>query len=534
MCDDRDKKIQSIEDGKTFIGVELGSTRIKAVLIGEDHLPLATGCREWENQLINGIWTYSFDEIIEGLQGCFASLSAEVQKKYGVALKTAGAMGISAMMHGYLAFGGDSKPLVPFRTWRNTTTGEAAKKLTELFNCNIPQRWSIAHLYQAILDAEAHVPEITQLTTLAAYIHRKLTGRKVIGIGDASGMFPTDPETGTYNAGMVEQFDSLVAEKHYPWKLENILPEVLSAGESAGTLTEEGARLLDPTGMLKAGIPFCPPEGDAGTGMVATNSVKACTGNVSAGTSVFAMVVLEKPLSGVYPEIDLVSTPAGRAVAMVHCNNCTGDIDAWMRLFGEFAEAAGVEMNKDSLYKLMYNKALDGESDCGGLLSYNYYSGEPVTGFTEGRPLFMRKPDSRFTLANFMRAQLFAALSSLRVGLNILVDREDVKIDSITGHGGFFRTGFVGQYLMASSLNTPVTVMDMAGEGGPWGMAILAAYMKMKEERETLESYLESKVFLNSISTAVAPDVKDVEGFGRFFKEYTKALEVEKTAVTCF
>jgi len=534
MSDEKEKTKRAIEKGETYLGIELGSTRIKAVLIDAEHVPIATGCMEWENQLINGTWTYGFEEIEEGLRSCYASLASDVLGKYGVELTTVGAIGISAMMHGYMAFGKNGELLVPFRTWRNTTTGEAAKKLTELFNYNIPQRWSIAHLYQAILNMETHVPNITYLTTLAGYIHWRLTGRKVIGIGDASGMFPIDPEKCIYDPRMVAQFDSLIVEKHYPWKFEDIMPEVLMAGEKAGKLTEAGAQLLDPTGKLKQGIPFCPPEGDAGTGMVATDSVRLRTGNVSAGTSVFATIVLEKQMSRVYPEIDLVATPSGSMVAMVHCNNCTGDIDAWVKLFGEFAKSAGLKMGKDELYELMYNKALEGESNCGGLLSYNYYSGEPVTGFDEGRPLFIRKPDSKLSLANFMRTHLFAALVSLRMGLNILFERENVKVDSITGHGGFFKTSYVGQYMMAVALDTPVMVMDTAGEGGPWGMAVLAAYMRMRKEQETLEEYLESRVFNKSTSTIVSPDEKDVAGFECFLRDYSGCMQTEKTAVSCF
>lgn len=531
---DEEKSIRAIEKGETSLGIELGSTRIKAVLIDSEHQPIAKGYVEWENRFINGIWTYSIDEVIKGLQGCYADLLSDVREKYGVELITVGSIGISAMMHGYMAFGKSGELLVPFRTWRNTTTGEAAKKLTELFGYNIPQRWSIAHLYQAILNRETSVPEITYLTTLAGFIHWKLTGRKVTGVGDASGMFPIDPDNGGYDVRMAAQFDSLIAENHYPWRLEGIMPKVLPAGENAGTLSEEGAKLLDPTGKLRPGIPFCPPEGDAGTGMVATNSVKIRTGNISAGTSIFAMIVLDRQMSRVYPEIDLVTTPSGKMVAMVHCNNCTGDIDAWIKLFGEFADTAGTKVEKDRLYKLLYGKALEGESDCGGLLSYNYYSGEPVTGFDKGRPLFIRKPDSRFTLANFMRANLYAALASLRLGLDNLFEKENVKVDCITGHGGFFKTRNIGQHMMAAAINKPVTVMDTAGEGGPWGMAVLAAYMRMRKERETLENYLDNRVFCKSTSTTVSPDRKDAEGFERFLREYKEGLPIERAAGSFF
>lgn len=531
---DEEKIVLAIQNGETSLGIEFGSTRIKAVLIDSEHLPIAKGYVEWENQFINGNWTYGIDEIIKGLQCCYANLASDVREKYGVELTTVGSIGISAMMHGYMAFGKSGELLVPFRTWRNTTTGEAAENLTELFGYNIPQRWSIAHLYQAILNKETSVPNITYLTTLAGFIHWKLTGQKVLGVGDASGMFPIDPDNGEYDARMVAQFDSLIAEKHYSWRLDGIMPKVLPAGKNAGTLNEEGAKLLDPTGKLRPGIPFCPPEGDAGTGMVATNSVKIRTGNISAGTSIFAMIVLERQMSRVYPEIDLVATPSGKMVAMVHCNNCTGDIDAWVRLFGEFADTAGTKMEKDRLYELLYNKALEGDSDCGGLLSYNYYSGEPVTGFDKGRPLFIRKPDSRLTLANFMRTNLYAALASLRLGLDNLFESESVKVDCITGHGGFFKTGYVGQHMMAAAINKPVTVMDTAGEGGPWGMAVLAAYMRMREEKETLESYLENRVFHQDTSTTVSPDNKDVEGFERFLRAYKEGLPIEKAAVSFF
>lgn len=534
MSDEKEKRIREIEEGKTCLGIELGSTRIKAVLINPEHLTIATGWTEWENKLINGNWTYGIDEIISGIQNCYARLKADVMEKYGTELTSVGAIGISAMMHGYMAFGKTGELLVPFRTWRNTTTGEAAKSLTELFGYNIPQRWSIAHLYQAILNMEAHVPHITYLTTLAGYIHWKLTGRKVIGVGDASGMFPIDPDAGNYDERMAEQFDSLISEKHYPWKFKDIMPEVLSAGENAGTLTEEGAKLLDPSGKLKPGIPFCPPEGDAGTGMVATNSVKIRTGNVSAGTSIFAMIVLDSPMSRVYPEIDVVATPSGKNVAMVHCNNCTGDIDAWVKLFGEFAETAGAKMSKDALYGLLYSKALEGESDCGGLLAYNYYSGEPVTGFDEGRPLLIRKPNAKLTLANFMRTNLFSSLASLRLGLDILFERENVQVDCITGHGGFFKTKYVGQNMMAAAINKPVTVMETAGEGGPWGMAVLSAFMLMRNAKETLEGYLERTVFNKSVSETVSPNAKDVAGFEKFLREYKDGMPIEKAAVTCF
>lgn len=472
----------AISEGHTSLGIEFGSTRIKAVLIGEDHAVLASGNHDWENRFVDGIWTYQLEDIVSGLQDCYKNLVKDVKEKYDVTLTKTGAFGISGMMHGYMAFDEEGKLLAPFRTWRNTMTEEAAGKLTELFQYNIPQRWSIAHLYQTILNGDAHVAEINYLTTLAGYIHWKLTGKKVLGVGEASGMFPIDIATSKFNREMVEKFDAAVAEKNYGWKLAEILPEVLVAGEDAGVLTEEGALLIDPTGTLEAGVRMCPPEGDAGTGMVATNSIEQCTGNVSAGTSVFAMIVLEKELSRVYPEIDLVTTPDGSLVAMVHCNNCTSDLNAWVNLFKEFTESFGMKVDMNELYGTLYRKALEGDDDCGGLLAYNYFSGEHITGFEAGRPLFVRTPDSRFNLANFMRVHLFTSLGAIKVGMNIL-KQEDVKINKILGHGGLFKTPEVGQKTLAAAMNAPVTVMETAGEGGAWGIAVLAAYMKRKKKR---------------------------------------------------
>ena len=462
----------AILNGKTSLGIEFGSTRIKAVLVGEDNAPIASGSHEWENRYVDGVWTYTLEDIWTGLQDCYKNLTEDVKKQYGVALETVGAIGFSAMMHGYMAFDKDGELLVPFRTWRNTITGPASEELTKLFDFHIPQRWSIAHLYQAILNGEEHVKDVTFFTTLAGYIHWQLTGEKVLGVGEASGMFPIDIATRNWNERMVASFDELVAPKGYPWKLEEILPKVLLAGEKAGALTEKGAKLLDPTGTLKAGIPVCPPEGDAGTGMVATNSVKVRTGNVSAGTSVFGMVVLEKELQKVHDEIDLVTTPAGDLVAMVHCNNCTSDLNAWVGIFKEFAEAFGMEVDMNKLFGTLYNKALEGDADCGGLLAYNYFSGEHITGFEEGRPLFVRTPDSKFNLANFMRVNLFASLGVLKTGMDILLKEEGVKLDEILGHGGLFKTKGVGQGILAAALNTPVSVMETAGEGGAWGIAV--------------------------------------------------------------
>ena len=660
---------EAITAGNTSLGIEFGSTRIKAVLVGPDNGVLAIGSHEWENRLENGIWTYSLDDIWNGLQDCYKNLAEDVKTQYGETLTTIGSIGFSAMMHGYMAFDKDGELLVPFRTWRNTITEEAAAKLTEAFSYNIPQRWSIAHLYQAILNKEEHVANIAFFTTLAGFIHWKLTGEKVLGVGDASGMFPIDSTTGDYDAGMLATFDEMVAPLGYPWKITEILPKVLSAGEQAGVLTEEGAKLLDPSGNLKGGIPVCPPEGDAGTGMVATNSVAVRTGNVSAGTSVFAMIVLEKALEKVHTEIDLVTTPTGEAVAMVHCNNCTSDLNAWVNLFKEFAESFGIEvdMNKlfsvlynkalegdadcggllaynyfsgesitgfeegrplfartpdskftlanfmrvhlftalgalkngldillkeehvqivlekalekvhteidlvttptgeavamvhcnnctsdlnawvnlfkefaesfgievdmNKLFSVLYNKALEGDADCGGLLAYNYFSGESITGFEEGRPLFARTPDSKFTLANFMRVHLFTALGALKNGLDILLKEEHVQIDKIYGHGGLFKTPVVGQRIMAAAMDTPVSVMKTAGEGGAWGIAVLASYMKDKKDGQSLADYLNDEVFAGQEGVTEEPIASDVAGFDEFLKLYNAGLPIERAAV---
>lgn len=531
MSMDRNNIQKAIESGKTVLGIEFGSTRIKAVLIGEDHTPIASGSHDWENRYENGVWTYSLEDVWAGLQDSYRKLSSEVFENYNTPLKTIGAIGFSAMMHGYMAFDEDENLLVPFRTWRNTMTEQASKGLTELFHFNIPQRWSIAHLYQAILNAESHVKDISYLTTLAGYVHWKLTGQKVLGVGEASGMFPIDSQTNDYDARMIDLFNERIQAENLPWNLLGILPKVLTAGDAAGVLTEEGARLLDPTGQLPAGIPLCPPEGDAGTGMVATNSVAERTGNVSAGTSVFAMIVLEKALSKVYPEIDIVTTPTGKHVAMVHCNNCTSDLNAWVGLFREFTNMLGVEIGESRLFELLYQKALEGDADCGELLAYNYFSGEHITGFEEGRPLFVRKPESRFTLPNFMRVHLFSALGALKIGLDILFDQEHVKIDQVLGHGGFFKTKGVGQKVMAAAMNVPVSVMKTAGEGGAWGIALLAAYMLHKTESEPLEAYLSNKVFAGENGTTIAPDQRDIESFAVFMDRYKKGLVIERAAV---
>lgn len=524
---------EAIAAGKTALGIEFGSTRIKAVLIGEDHVPLASGSHEWENQFENGVWTYSLDAIWNGLQDCYRDLAADVKAKYDETITSIGSIGFSAMMHGYMAFDKNDELLVPFRTWRNTITEEAADKLTAELNFNIPQRWSISHLYQAILNKEDHVKDVTFFTTLAGYIHWKLTGEKILGVGDASGMFPIDSTTRDYDAKMVEKFDALVAPYNFPWKLEEILPKVLLAGDNAGTLTEEGAKLLDTTGNLKAGIPVCPPEGDAGTGMVATNSVAVRTGNVSAGTSVFAMIVLENALKKVHQAIDLVTTPTGDAVAMVHCNNCTSDLNAWVGLFREFAESFGIEVDMNKLFSVLYNKALEGDPDCGGLLAYNYFSGESITGFEEGRPLFARSSESNFNLANFMRVHLFTALGALKNGLDILLKEEDVKVDKIYGHGGLFKTPVVGQRIMAAAMDTPVSVMETAGEGGAWGIAVLAAYMNNKADGESLADYLNNKVFGGETGITENPVASDVKGFDDFLKTYNAGLPIERAAVEC-
>lgn len=519
-----------IEEGKAILGIEFGSTRIKAVLIGQNNEPVAQGSHDWENRLENGIWTYSEDDIWTGLQDCYAGMLKDVKAQYGAEVTSLAAIGFSAMMHGYLAFNEAGELLVPFRTWRNTITEEASCELSELFNFHIPQRWSIAHLYQAMLNKEEHVKDVKFFTTLAGYIHWKLTGKKVLGVGEASGMFPIDSNTCTYDAKMVSQFDELAKGKGYDIKLLDIIPEVLTAGDEAGILTDEGAGLLDVSGKLKGGIPLCPPEGDAGTGMAATNSVAVRTGNVSAGTSVFAMVVLEKPLSKAYDAIDLVTTPSGEAVAMVHCNNCTSDLNAWVNIFREFAEAFGIEPDMNKLFGTLYNKALEGDADCGGLLAYNYFSGEHITGFEEGRPLFVRTPDSRFNLANFMRVHLFTALGALKTGCDILLKQEKVKVDNITGHGGLFKTKGVGQSILAAAMNAPVSVMETAGEGGAWGIALLASYMVNKNGR-TLAQFLDADVFAGETGTKMMPNASDAAGFDRFIERYAAGLAIERAAV---
>lgn len=521
----------TIEHGKAILGIEFGSTRIKAVLVDEDNRPIAQGVHDWENQLVGGLWTYSTEAIWYGLQDCYAHLRENVRAEYDVEIESLAAVGISAMMHGYMPFDDRAEILVPFRTWRNTNTGRAAEELSRLFVFNIPLRWSISHLYQAILDKEPHVKDIKYLTTLAGYIHWQLTGEKVLGIGDASGVLPIDSETMDFSAEMVKKFDALVAPEAFPWKLEDILPKVLVAGADAGYLTEEGARRLDVSGHLKAGIPFCPPEGDAGTGMVATNAVLKRTGNVSAGTSSFSMIVLEKELSKPYEVIDMVTTPDGYPVAMVHCNNCTSDLNAWVNLFKEYQQLLGVPVDMNEVFGKLYNNALTGDPDCGGLMSYNYFSGEPVTGLTEGRPLFVRSASDKFSLANFMRANLYASVAVLKIGNDILFNEEHVQVDRITGHGGLFKTPGVGQRVLAAALNSPISVMETAGEGGAWGIALLAAFVVNNRKGQSLPEWLNDCVFLGNAGTEIAPSREDVEGFNRYIETYKRGLSIEKAAV---
>lgn len=521
----------AIRTGKTALGIELGSTRIKAVLINEEHQVLANGSFSWENRLENNLWTYHLDDAVRGLQESFADLASDVKNKYGQELTTIGAIGISGMMHGYLALDKDGSQLAPFLTWRNTNTAAAAGELTELFQFNIPLRWSISQLYQAILNKEDHVPQVAYITTLAGYIHYLLSGRKVMGVGEASGMFPIDSAAMDYDQKMLDQFQDLIADRGFGWNIRDILPKVLTAGQDAGCLTEAGAKLLDPTGRLQPGIPMAPPEGDAGTGMVATNSVDACTGNVSAGTSIFSMVVLEKKLSRLYQDIDMVTTPSGRPVAMVHCNNGASELDAWMRMFGQMLKAVGAEVSTGDLYGRLFGESLEADADYDGVILYNYVSGEPVTGLTDGRPLLVRRKDSRLSLANFMRSQIYSIFASLAVGHRILND-EQVRIKRLTGHGGLFKTPGVAQRYLAAAMNSPVSVMKTAGEGGPYGMAILAAYMLHKDEM-TLEDYLQNVVFGGVEGSTMEPDPADVAGYAAYLADYCAGLPLEHTAVNC-
>ena len=514
-----------IEQGRAVLGIEFGSTRIKAVLIDGDHNPIAQGGHTWENKLENGLWTYSLDDIWNGLQDCYAELRKDVKNRYGVELESFSAIGISAMMHGYLAFDAAGKLLAPFRTWRNTNTGKAAAGLSALFNFNVPLRWSISHLYQCILDGEGHVKDIAFQTTLAGYVHWALTGEKVIGVGDASGMIPVDSRTGDYDAAMVDKFNALVAPRGYSWKLQDIFPKVLTAGENAGCLTEAGAKLLDPSGHLKAGIPFCPPEGDAGTGMVATNSVRKRTGNVSAGTSSFSMIVLEKALSKPYKVIDMVTTPDGSPVAMVHCNNCTSEINAWVNIFKEFEILMGRTPDMGELYVKLFGTALDGDPDCGGVLSYNFVSGEPVIGLMEGKPVLIHDAQSRFSLSNLMRSQMHASVAVLKIGNEVLFGKENVKVDRILGHGGLFKSTTAGQRVLAAALNSPISVMETAGEGGAWGMALLAEYM-VNGKGFSLADYLDEKVFKGNAGVEIKPTEEDVACFDRYMESYKSSLGI--------
>lgn len=512
------------------LGIELGSTRIKAVLIDENHLPIASGSYSWQNRLDNGVWVYHMEDALSGIRACYKALKDDVFNRYGQKLRKVAAIGISGMMHGYLVFDRNNQQLAPFRTWRNTITGPAADTLSQLFKFNIPQRWSIAHLYQAILNGEPHVKNIARLTTLSGHIHYLLTGKHVMGVGEASGMFPYDDETGDFSAENLTQFDNLVDSYHFPWKLRQLLPVVLRAGESAGTLTADGAALLDESGELEAGIPMCPPEGDAGTSMVATGAVLPRTGSVSAGTSAFSLQVLERPLKGYYPEIDVVATPAGKTVAMAHTNTCSSEIDAWINLIADAAKAMGWPVDMNELYPTLFRKALDGDTDCNGIIAFNYFAGEPLTGTPEGRPMLVRMPNSQLNIANLMRAQLNGAIATLKIGMDMLAEKEHVESDTLLGHGGFFKTPGVGQQLLANALNVPITTMETAGEGGPWGMALLAAYMLRKAPGESLESYLTKKVFFGATSTCTQPEADGVEGFRKYLQRYKVCLKAQQAA----
>ncbi|MGM1018900.1 MAG: xylulokinase [Actinomycetota bacterium] len=515
--------------GRASLGIELGSTRIKACLVAADATTvLAVGGHEWENSLEDGLWTYPIESVWSGLQAAYAELIADAESRHGVRPDTFGAIGISAMMHGYLALDGAGDLLVPFRTWRNTHTGRAAEDLTDLLGVNIPLRWSIAHLHQAVLDAEDHVDRIASVTTLAGLVHERLTGERVLGVGDASGMFPIDADTRDYDARMLSAYDALAAGR-LPAPLRELLPSVRLAGESAGTLTVEGARLLDPTGSLRAGIPLCPPEGDAGTGMVATNSISPRTGNVSAGTSIFAMVVLEQALTRVHHEIDLVTTPAGAPVAMVHCNNGASELAAWAGMFGRFAEAAGTPMDTDAVFEVLFREALAGAPDAGGILAYNHLAGEPIAGLSAGRPLVVRTPDSDLSLANFLRAQLYGVFGTLSLGMQILAD-EGVTLERMFAHGGMFRTAGVAQRFLAAALDAPVAVGELASEGGAWGIAVLASYLAHADSL-TLGAYLDERVFAAAALEVVDPDPTDTAGFTAYLDRYRAGLAIEAAAV---
>ena len=522
---------EKIRAGKTSLGIEFGSTRIKAVLIDETYTTIAAGDYGWASHLEDGLWSYSQEEIWTGLQTAYAALAEDVENAYGEKLTRVGRIGFSAMMHGYLAFGKDGELLVPFRTWQNTNTSEAHEKLSELFQYNIPERWSIAHLYQAVLNNEEHIGKVDFFTTLAGYVHWKLTGKKVLGVGDASGMFPIDPTTHTYETEFIEKFNAIPEVAAQPWKLADLLPEPLVAGTPAGTLTEEGAKLLDPTGTLQPGITFAPPEGDAGTGMVATNSVRVRTGNVSAGTSIFAMVVLERKLERLHPEVDLVTTPAGDLAGMSHANNFTSDLNAWVGLFGQFAAAIGTPVDAGTLYGTLFRAAIadDVDSNCGGLINYPFRSGEFLAGLPEGRPLFARGPEARMSLGNFMRAQLFSAFSPVKIGMDVMTKDEGVAVDSLVGHGGIFTTPKVAQKILAAAFDTPIKVMSTAAEGGAWGMAVLADYLWHADQ--PLDEFLDARVFADAASTTENPDEGDVAGFEEFFDRFRKGLPIEHVAI---
>lgn len=523
--------VEKIRAGKTSLGIEFGSTRIKAVLIDDTYTTIAAGDYGWASHLEDGLWSYSQEEIWTGLQTAYAALAEDVENAYGEKLTRVGRIGFSAMMHGYLAFGKDGELLVPFRTWQNTNTSEAHEKLSELFQYNIPERWSIAHLYQAVLNNEEHIGKVDFFTTLAGYVHWKLTGKKVLGVGDASGMFPIDPTTHTYETEFIEKFNAIPEVAAQPWKLADLLPEPLVAGTPAGTLTEEGAKLLDPTGTLQPGITFAPPEGDAGTGMVATNSVRVRTGNVSAGTSIFAMVVLERKLERLHPEVDLVTTPAGDLAGMSHANNFTSDLNAWVGLFGQFAAAIGTPVDAGTLYGTLFRAAIadDVDSNCGGLINYPFRSGEFLAGLPEGRPLFARGPEARMSLGNFMRAQLFSAFSPVKIGMDVMTKDEGVAVDSLVGHGGIFTTPKVAQKILAAAFDTPIKVMSTAAEGGAWGMAVLADYLWHADQ--PLDEFLDARVFADAASTTENPDEGDVAGFEEFFDRFRKGLPIEHVAI---
>ena len=522
---------EKIRAGKTSLGIEFGSTRIKAVLIDDTYTTIAAGDYGWASHLEDGLWSYSQEEIWTGLQTAYAALAEDVENAYGEKLTRVGRIGFSAMMHGYLAFGKDGELLVPFRTWQNTNTSEAHEKLSELFQYNIPERWSIAHLYQAVLNNEEHIGKVDFFTTLAGYVHWKLTGKKVLGVGDASGMFPIDPTTHTYETEFIEKFNAIPEVAAQPWKLADLLPEPLVAGTPAGTLTEEGAKLLDPTGTLQPGITFAPPEGDAGTGMVATNSVRVRTGNVSAGTSIFAMVVLERKLERLHPEVDLVTTPSGDLAGMSHANNFTSDLNAWVGLFGQFAAAIGTPVDAGTLYGTLFRAAIadDVDSNCGGLINYPFRSGEFLAGLPEGRPLFARGPEARMSLGNFMRAQLFSAFSPVKIGMDVMTKDEGVAVDSLVGHGGIFTTPKVAQKILAAAFDTPIKVMSTAAEGGAWGMAVLADYLWHADQ--PLDEFLDARVFADAASTTENPDEGDVAGFEEFFDRFRKGLPIEHVAI---